>query len=279
RGQQSRCLCHAADFLRHTGAGHPRDGGRINRTYSPCHELSLNRSRRKWHKPAGEARGAAALANGCVSMLRKGAFFGVVLLGLLGLLEASRAQDAAAVATESALFPIAALAIAAISVAIAALALRSARKAQADFQRFSRSIEMALRELSSRSERDAASIGDLNRKIAEEIDALTSAAARPSAEIPSAQRQAGHDAWPAPVPAPTPLAAPAPGRAFEAEAAGNPEAVRKALAAAVAAGDLEVSLQPIISVAQGAATGFEAHAHVETGDGGAPLDIRRMAQP
>jgi len=212
-------------------------------------------------------------------MLRKGAFFGVVLLGLLGLLEASRAQDAAAVATESALFPIAALAIAAISVAIAALALRSARRAQADFQRFSRSIEMALRELSSRSERDAASIGDLNRKIAEEIDALTSAAARPSAEIPSAQRQAGHDAWPAPVPAPTPLAAPAPGRAFEAEAAGNPEAVRKALAAAVAAGDLEVSLQPIISVAQGAATGFEAHAHVETGDGGAPLDIRRMAQP
>lgn len=206
-------------------------------------------------------------------MLRKGAFFGAVLIGLLGLLEASRAQSAGAVATESTLFPIAALIVAAISVVVAAMALRNARKAQMDFLRFSRSIEMALRDLSSRSERDAASIGELNRKIADEIETLTGmAAAQPqAAEASPFPRRAEIEARPVAVP-------PAAERAPEAEPATS-EAIRQALASAVAAGELEVSLQPIVSVAQGAATGFEVHAHVEPGEGGKPLDIRRMAQP
>lgn len=225
---------------------------------------------RRWNRAV-----LSASANGCALMLRKGAFFGAVLLGLLGLLEASRAQSASAVATESTLFPIAALVIAAISVAVAAMALRNARKAQADFLRFSRSIEMALRELSSRSERDAASIGELNRKIAHELETLTDlAAAQPQpAEAPSFPQRADAEARPV-----AGAAQPAPERAAEAEPAA-PEAVRQALAAAVAAGELEVSLQPIISVAQGAATGFEVHAHVEPAESGRPLDIRRMAQP
>lgn len=224
--------------------------------------------------PGRNRAALAALANGCVLMLRKGAFFGAVVLGLLSVLEASRAQSAGAVAAESTLFPIAALIVAAISVAVAAMALRNARKAQTDFLRFSRSIEMALRDLSSRSERDAASIGELNRKIAEEIETLTGmAAAQPqAAEAPSPfPRRAEIEARPVAVP-------PAAERAPEAEPATS-EAIRQALASAVAAGELEVSLQPIISVAQGAATGFEVHAHVEPAEGGKPLDIRRMAQP
>jgi len=207
-------------------------------------------------------------------MLRKGAFFGAVLIGLLGLLEASRAQSAGAVAAESTLFPIAALVVAAISVAVAAMALRNARKAQSDFLRFSRSIEMALRELSTRSERDAASIGELNRKIADEIEALTGmAAAQPQAPVTPSSFPRRAETEPRPA-----AAQPAPERAPEAEPVA-PEAVRQALASAVAAGDLEVSLQPIVSVAQGAATGFEVHAHVEPAEGGRALDIRRMAQP
>ena len=194
---------------------------------------------------------------------------------MLGVLEASRAQSAGAAAAESTLFPIAALAVAAISVAVAAMALSNARKARADFLRFSRSIEMALRDLSSRSERDAASIGELNRKIADEIETLTGmASASPDpVEAPAFPRRADADFRPVAV-----AVQPSPERAAEAEPA-TPEAVRQALASAIAAGELEVSLQPIISVAQGAATGFEVHAHVEAADGGRPLDIRRMAQP
>jgi EAL domain-containing protein (putative c-di-GMP-specific phosphodiesterase class I) len=195
----------------------------------------------------------------------------VILITLLGVLEASRAQSATAVATESTLLPIAAVLIAAIAVAVAAIAMRNARKAQSDFLRFSLSIEMALRDLSTRSERDAASIGELNRKIADEIETLTdmAEAARPQPATPALRR-----AEPEPRPAKiVPIERPA-----EAEAS-TPEALRQALIAAVAGGELEVSLQPIISVAQGAATGFEVHAHVEPADGGRALDIRRLAQP
>jgi EAL domain-containing protein (putative c-di-GMP-specific phosphodiesterase class I) len=206
-------------------------------------------------------------------MLRRVAFSGAVLLGLLGVLEASRAQSAEMVTAESTLLPIAALIVAAISVAVAAMALRNARRAQADFLRFSRSIEMALRDLSSRSERDAASIGELNRKIADEIETLAGMATRQpqSTEAPPFPQRAAPVAGAAAMPS-------AAGHAPEAEPT-TPEAIHRALASAVADGELEVSLQPIISVAQGAATGFEVHAHVEPGEGGRPLDIRRMAQP
>lgn len=207
-------------------------------------------------------------------MLRKGAFFGVVLIALLGVLEASRAQSVSAVASESALFPLAALMIAAVAVVVAALALRDARKAQQDFLRFSRSIEMALRELSSRSERDAASIGELNRKIAEEIDTLTELARHPALEVSPAATVPQRRPEPE-LRAVTPLPTE---RSVEPEQPA-PEAIKQALIVAVAGGQLEVSLQPIISVAQGAATGFEVYAHLEPAEGGHPLDIRRLAQP
>lgn len=222
-------------------------------------------------KPGRNRAASRAGKRVCIFMLRRIAFFGAVLLSLLGVLQVSRAQGTDAAAVESTLLPIAALVVAAISVAVAAMALRNARKAQADFLRFSRSIEMALRDLSSRTERDAASIGELNRKIADEIEALTGmAAAQPQpGEAPGAARRVDAPARPVAVPA-------ASERAPEAEPLA-PEAIRQALAADVAAGSLEVSLQPIISVAQGAATGFEVHAHVEPN--GRPLDIRRIAQP
>lgn len=206
-------------------------------------------------------------------MLRKGGFIVLALLALVGVLEASSAQGIGAVSVEASLLPILALIVAIASLLVAAFALIGARRAQADFSRLSRSIEMALRELASRSDRDAASFGEINRKIGEEIQAL--------AEMAKSQARQGH-AQPVAEPRMAPelrLAVPAPvDRPVEAEPAA-PEAIRSALVDAVAQGTLEVSLQPIISVSQSAATGFEVHAHVELPEGGRALDVRRLAQP
>lgn len=205
-------------------------------------------------------------------MLRKGAFLVLVLLALVGVLEVSSAQGPDAPTAQSGIFPMLAIAVAVASLAVAVFAMLAARKAQADFQRFSRSIEMALRELTSRSDRDAASLGELNRKIGEEIRTLTEMAAaetpRSPARAPSGERREEPEVRAA---APAPIERPA-----EVEAAA-PEAIRAALVDALAQGTLEVSLQPIISVAQSAATGFEVHAHVEPAEGRA-MDIRRLAQ-
>lgn len=205
-------------------------------------------------------------------MLRKGAFSVLVFLALVGVLEVSSAQSPGTQATQSALFPILAIAVAAVSLIVALFAVHSARRARADFQRFSRSIEMALRDIASRSDRDAASLGELNRRIGEEIRALTELAEAGERQSPPAPAGAGgregetQPAMPAPVE-----------RAAEVEAAA-PEAIRASLVEAIAQGTLEVSLQPIISVSQSAATGFEVHAHVEPEEGGRPIEIRRLMQ-
>jgi EAL domain-containing protein (putative c-di-GMP-specific phosphodiesterase class I) len=56
----------------------------------------------------------------------------------------------------------------------------------------------------------------------------------------------------------------------------DPE-VETALRRLLVAGRAELSLQPIVSISQGAANGFEVHVHVPTK--GAPLDLRRLARP
>lgn len=196
----------------------------------------------------------------------------LAVLATLAVLGTSQAQEGGAAGGGVGFLTVATLLLAAGAVGVAALALVRARHAHTELTRFTRSIEMALRDLSLRSERDAASIGELSRKIGEEMLALTE---RTQAE-----------------PAP-PTAAPAPGQATEtvpqarqpAERPGEPEpavsaeAVERALVRAVQSGDIEVSLQPIISVSQSAASGFEAHAHLEPGEGARPVDIRRLAQP
>jgi cyclic-di-GMP phosphodiesterase TipF (flagellum assembly factor) len=193
-------------------------------------------------------------------------------VALAGVSQAQSAGPAAGAFTAA---TYAALVLAAISLLIAFIALRAARRAQSDFTRFTRSIEMALRELSTRSERDAASIGELNRRIADEIrvlsDSSANAAQQPAQAQPapaSAQREPGE---------PATLVRLATERPAETEP--SPEAAQRALARVLASGDAEVSLQPIISVSSSAAAGFEVHMHVETGEAGRALDIRRLAQP
>ncbi len=203
-------------------------------------------------------------------MLRKGALLLVALFALVGVLEVSSAQGLGAVASDPGIVPLAAILIAAVSVVVAFLALRAARRAQADFVRLSRSMETALRELASRSDRGAANLDEFNRRIGEELRSLrTDVGARQNGP----RSDAAHSSEPSAGIAPLPLDAP-----VEAEPLA-PETLQAALADAVTQGTLEVSLQPIISVSQSEATGFDVHAHVEQPEEGRALDIRRLAHP
>lgn len=204
-------------------------------------------------------------------MLRKGTLLVLALLALVGVLEASSAQGLGAVNAEGVILPLAAIAVAAVSIVVALLAMRTARRAQSDFARLSRSMEMALRELASRSDRGAASLDEFNRRIGEELRALAEkTAAGPGQNLPSGSEQS-------PQPA-SGIAPPLVDMRAEAEAV-TPETLQAVLADAVRQGTLEVSLQPIISVSQSEATGFDVHAHVELPEEGRALDVRRLAQP
>lgn len=213
-------------------------------------------------------------------MARKRIVAGLAGAAILAVIGVSQAQAPASTAAGIGVLPVAAALVALAALATAAVALMQARRTHAELTRFTRSIEMALRTLSSRSERDAATLGELNRKIGDEIRELTEAAARGAqqrADMPAAAEQP-----PQPIALPaTEAAQPAPPRP-QAERGGEPEqaagqAAQQALARIVASGEAEISLQPIISVARSAAAAFDVHLHVEGGEGFKPVDIRRLA--
>ncbi|MBO6718201.1 MAG: EAL domain-containing protein [Rhizobiaceae bacterium] len=200
--------------------------------------------------------------------VRRGLFVSILALAAVALYSISvRAQTAQDPIPGNAL-AIAAVVVALISVGVAIFAVRRAEAVRSDFRRFSRSVEMALDDVSSRSTRDSATIGELNRMVADEIRGMADLRAH-AAEAP--QQQA--------TPRPRP-------RAVEPEAlqpASAPpiatQAFEDALAAAVADNTLQISLQPIISVSQSTAAGFEVHAHVPGEDANRPVDIRRLTRP
>jgi cyclic-di-GMP phosphodiesterase TipF (flagellum assembly factor) len=191
----------------------------------------------------------------------------------VAILGASFAQGQAPAAAGGGFVPVLALLVGAAALVAAGLAFRQARKAEAELTRFTRSIEMALRDLSLRSERDAASIGELNRKIADEIRGLTEVAAAQPLTQPQPSAPSARVASTEP-----PQVVRLPAERAEPEAGSN-DALQRALARIVASGEAEVSLQPIISVSNSTAAAFEVHMHVEPGDGAKPVDIRRLAQP
>jgi cyclic-di-GMP phosphodiesterase, flagellum assembly factor TipF len=203
-------------------------------------------------------------------MLRKCALLVLVLFALVGVLQVSRAQGLDVATLETGILPLAAIIVAAAAVAISLLAMRGARRAQADFPRISRSMEMALRELGSRSDRGAASLDEFNRRIGEELRTL-----RSDANLHPDLLRTGSDDLREPASRMAPPLTDIPADAEPPTA----ETLQAVLAEAVSQGTLEVSLQPIISVSQSAATGFDVHAHVEQPEGTLALDISRLAEP
>jgi EAL domain-containing protein (putative c-di-GMP-specific phosphodiesterase class I) len=201
---------------------------------------------------------------------RRGFIAWIVAIAAIGFHFASRNAEAAQSPVPGNALALAGIAVALIAIVVAIYAVRRAEAVRGDFQRFSRSVEMALNEVASRSSRDSATIGELNRMVADEIRGMAD------------RRGAGNETPDQRTDADAPARRPRPVRVETrqtTEAAASGEAFDQALAEAVSGNALQISLQPIISVSRSAAVGFEVHAHVTAGDEQQTRDFRRLARP
>ena len=169
------------------------------------------------------------------------------------------------------------LSLSGFAIALAAaifsfVAATQARTARRDMVRLVNSFEMRLKELMSRTNRENAGLAELNALVEKELRGL--------AELVGERSGDGHvtpsqDTAPAPsrsnvIPHPASLARPAQPRGLDAP-------LEELLARAVRENMLEVSLQPIISVADSVAVAFDVFAHIERD--GASVDVARLAAP
>ena len=164
------------------------------------------------------------------------------------------------------------LAIALAAAIFSFVAATQARTARRDMVRLVNSFEMRLKELMSRTNRENAGLAELNALVEKELRGL--------AELVGERSGDGHvtpsqDTAPAPsrsnvIPHPASLARPAQPRGLDAP-------LEELLARAVRENMLEVSLQPIISVADSVAVAFDVFAHIERD--GASVDVARLAAP
>lgn len=159
-----------------------------------------------------------------------------------------------------------------LSVGASVLAFRAYKHASlgaAELERLTRSMDAAIKEVSLRSDRDAARIEDLNALVSDKLG-----------HAPG--RKAGHRGHPA---EDADGAAPAEPRPRAAARRGKPTsstgespedaAIDLALRRMVAGGQADLSMQPIIAAGRGEAGGFELHFHVQPEEGKA-VDLRRL---
>ncbi|HEY6633452.1 MAG TPA: EAL domain-containing protein [Rhizobiaceae bacterium] len=161
-----------------------------------------------------------------------------------------------------------------LSLGAAAFAYRAYSRSSvvaAEFERLTRSMDAAIKDVSLRGDREAAKLEDFNAALSGRLDAL-SARLSPADTETDADRPARPE-----TPAPARRHKAVPVEAQSADAVGEP-GVDIALRRMVAGGQADLSLQPIIAAGRGEAGGFEVHFHVQPQDG-KPVDIRRLAQP
>lgn len=161
----------------------------------------------------------------------------------------------------------------AVSLAAAALAwraLRHAARLKADILLLARSIDIALRDVVARTDKEAATLDEMTSAVSREIDRLSERIAARDGAVHSAS--SGNV-----VPYPSERRP----RTMAANAdppAAQPKALEAAYRSAIAAGEFDISLQPIVSVARGEAVGFEVFANLLLEDG-QRIDVRRPAGP
>jgi cyclic-di-GMP phosphodiesterase, flagellum assembly factor TipF len=160
-----------------------------------------------------------------------------------------------------------------ISLVAAVAALRAAYHAarlRSDVLLLARSVDVALKEMVARGDRETATIGEMTTSLAREIDRLSEriggrepAVPAPSGDNviqhPSARRNRGGSTTSEP-----------------ATALPDPGTVSVACRKAVAAGELDIALQPIVSVSRSVTAGFEVFASLPL-DSGQRVDLRRLA--
>ena len=169
------------------------------------------------------------------------------------------------------------LSLSGFAIALAAaifsfVAATQARTARRDMVRLVNSFEMRLKELMSRSNRENAGLAELNALVEKELRGLAELVGERSGDGHATPSQ---DTARAPsrsnvIPHPASLARPAQPRGLDAP-------LEELLAHAARENVLEVSLQPIISVADSVAVAFDVFAHIERD--GASVDVARLAAP
>ncbi|MCO5160311.1 MAG: EAL domain-containing protein [Mesorhizobium sp.] len=158
---------------------------------------------------------------------------------------------------------VAALALAVGSAGLAGFLLFKVERMRGDIDRLARTLDGALKDLAAGNERNSLTLGALAGTIDRQIGGVLEridTAARP--RTPDGPPAGGTDAAAPPEPAVR--------KATQKPAAGE------RLPAAWAERDLELSLEPIVSVSQGAAAAFEVHAHLHLEDGSERV-VRRLS--
>lgn len=159
--------------------------------------------------------------------------------------------------------------LAALAVALGYRAWRRSFDIRTEFRHLAVSVDAAFRELAGRSGREKLDLADINAHVSREIERLAERlrADRPAQPAPFDPPAQGDNIVPHPATRrsrrETVVAAPQTG-----------VAEAQAIHRAVASNSVELSLQPIVSISQGAAVGFDVYAHLDLGDGRS-TDIRR----
>jgi EAL domain-containing protein (putative c-di-GMP-specific phosphodiesterase class I) len=159
-----------------------------------------------------------------------------------------------------------------LSLGAAGFAYRAFSRAgvvAAELERLTRSMDSAIKDVSLRSDRDAAKLEDFNTALSARLDALSARAA--SADADTDEDRPAADAETA---APVRKSKPVPAEASVPHPTPEP-GVDIALRRMMAGGQADLSLQPIIAAGRGEAGGFEVHFHVQPEEG-KPADIRRL---
>lgn len=157
-----------------------------------------------------------------------------------------------------------------ISLVAAAAAFRAVRhvgRLRSDIHLLARSMDLALKDVAARTEKETATIGEMTTAVAREIDRLSGHLggqeplhdqAGKVVQHPSMRRSRSGAQPTEPTPVP------------------EPATVENAYRRALAAQEFDIALQPIVSVALSAATGFEVFASLQL-EGGQRFDLRRPA--
>ncbi|QDY99447.2 EAL domain-containing protein [Nitratireductor mangrovi] len=193
---------------------------------------------------------------------RRAAFWGAPP-ALLVATPAAAAENAAALPT-AAVFG--ALAVALLALIIAWIALARARRVAQQFDTLLYSVDHALRQVASTSVSSASTIGEMQDAMRGEIETL-------SRRLAERDERGDADDGDRNV---IKLASARPSAPGKERGAPSARKVEAALASAIEAGDIELSLQPIVSVDANAAVGFETFVHLEIDDELA-VDVGRLA--
>jgi EAL domain-containing protein (putative c-di-GMP-specific phosphodiesterase class I) len=158
-----------------------------------------------------------------------------------------------------------------VAAVVARRALRQAASLRAELLVLARSVDIALREVVMRTGEETATVGDVANSVAREVAFLSERLATDPGDTADGQAAGNVVPHPSAERVHVTQGAPPP-------AAPDQGAIEAAYQAAIAAGTLDIALQPIVSVRNNAAAGFEVFANLPL-DGGQRVELRRPAGP